>query len=57
MGMITETLTEFQESNCRGCLYADDEKVGTGRPCCTYPERIKLKDGTCQTRKEANDEP
>ena len=50
-----ETLAEFQKRNCKGCFYADGEKVGTGRACCTYPQPIKLQDGKCLTRKEAND--
>ncbi|MBA7593458.1 hypothetical protein ES703_00378 [subsurface metagenome] len=37
-----ETLAEFQKRNCKGCFYADDEKVGTGQACCTYPQPIKL---------------
>ena len=48
-----QTLDEFQEKNCHGCFYADEEKVGTGRACCTYPQPIELEDGKCLTRKEA----
>ena len=47
-----ETLAEFQERNCHGCFYAHEEKVGTGRACCTYCQPIKLEDGKCLTRKE-----
>jgi len=55
--MRTERLEEFQERNCRGCFYAEEEKVGTGRACCTYPQPLKLEDGRyappkCLTRKD-----
>ena len=46
-----ETLAEFQKRNCKGCFYADEEKVGTGRACCTYPQPIKHERGECLTRK------
>jgi hypothetical protein len=47
-----ETLTEFQERNCKGCRYADEKKVGTGKPCCTFPGPITQKDGRCLVRKD-----
>lgn len=48
----TYNLSEFRKSNCQGCFYADAKKVGSGRACCTYPQRITIKDGKCLTRKE-----
>jgi len=50
-----ETLAEFQERNCKGCRYADDNKVGTGEPCCTFPGPLTHKGGRCLTRKERDD--
>jgi hypothetical protein len=47
-----ETLAKFQERNSRGCFYADEEKVGSGWACCTYPQPIKHERGECLTRKE-----
>ena len=44
-----DNLTEFQRRNCRGCFYADEEKVGTGRACCSYPQPLKLERGECLT--------
>ena len=46
-------LKEFQEANCRGCSYADAAKVGTGKPCCTYPGLPYIENDKCATRKEA----
>jgi hypothetical protein len=46
-----DTLAEFQKRNCKGCFYADEEKVGTDRACCTYPQPIKHQRGECLTRK------
>lgn len=34
---MKRNLKELQEKNCRGCRFANQEKVGTGEPCCTYP--------------------
>ena len=48
-----ESLTEFQDRNCRGRFYAEEDKVGTGRARCTYPQPIKHERGECLTRKEA----
>ena len=48
-----KTIAEFQERNCHGCFFADVAKVGTGRACCTYPTSIKIEEGKCLTRKEA----
>ncbi len=42
---------EFQEANCRGCRFADDEKVGTGEPCCTYAFQLNVVEGKCLTRR------
>ena len=48
-----ETLAEFQERNCRGCLYADRKKMGTGKPCCTRPLPT-IVNGQCLNRREEN---
>ena len=48
-----ETLAEFQERNCNGCFYADEEKVGSGQACCTYPQSIKLEKGQCLSKRRA----
>ena len=45
-------LKELQEKNCKGCLYANQEKVGTGQACCTYPGMPRLEGNKCLTRKE-----
>jgi len=50
-----ETLAEFQERNCHGCFYADEQKVGTGCACCTYPQPIKPEKGKCLTKKGVPD--
>jgi len=46
-------LKELREANCRGCFYADEAKVGTGKACCTYPGIPQIEDTKCLTRKEA----
>lgn len=52
-----ESLTEFQEGNCRGCFYADEEKVGSGLACCTYPHLIKLEKGQCRSKRNEKGPP
>ncbi|MBC8276212.1 MAG: hypothetical protein H8E40_14760 [Chloroflexi bacterium] len=49
-----DTLAEFQKRNCKGCFYADEEKVGTGQACCTYPQPLSLQQAKCLTRKEVS---
>ena len=49
---MPEDNQELQEKNCKGCFYAIPEKVGTGKPCCTYPGMPRIEDGKCLTRKE-----
>jgi hypothetical protein len=46
-----EGLKDFQKQNCTGCFFADDDKVGTGEPCCTKPTQIEAKEGICQSKK------
>ena len=46
-------LKELQVKNCRGCVYANPEKVGTGKACCTYPGMPHIEGDKCLTRKEA----
>lgn len=50
--IINETLAEFQDRNCKGCFYANEKEVGTGRACCTWPQPLNLEGGKCLTRKE-----
>lgn len=47
-----ETLAEFQERNCRGYFYADEEKVGSGMARCTNPQPIKLEKGQCVSKRK-----
>jgi len=50
--VINHVLAIWQSNNCTRCVFADDEKVGTGEPCCTRvkgPERIG---GICNARRE-----
>jgi hypothetical protein len=42
---------EFQEQNCKGCYFANDAKVGTGKPCCTYASQLNIERGVCLTRR------
>lgn len=47
-------LAIWQKYNCAGCYFADDEKVGTGEPCCT---RVKGPDplgAVCRARIKVN---
>ena len=46
------TLKEFQEANCRGCVFADKQFVGTGKPCCTLPGKLNMVVGSECTRKK-----
>jgi len=50
-----ETLAQFQRRNCKGCFYADDEKVGTGQRCCTCPGIPRLEGYRCLTRRGKGD--
>ena len=47
-----EGLKEFQNANCKGCKFADNEKVGTGEPACQYAFRLDIENGVCKTRRE-----
>ena len=51
-GKMRINLKELQEKNCRGCRFATPEKVGTGRPCCTYPGMPRIEGDKCLTKKE-----
>jgi len=44
-----KTLTDWQETNCRGCNLVNEVLIGTGVECCkqTYNKKI-TKDGTCE---------
>lgn len=49
---------KFQEENCRGCGYAEEELIGTGEECCRNRGWAKSigKDGKCQGRRERRKE-
>lgn len=34
-------LAVFQIANCVGCFFAEPEKIGTGKSCCTRPEGVE----------------
>lgn len=36
-------LMGYQLANCKGCRFADEPLVGTGRPCCTKPGACSIK--------------
>jgi len=42
----------WQSNNCSRCKFADQSKVGTGEPCCTYPGTIKAVGAICWQRKD-----
>ncbi len=42
----------YQLANCKGCRFADEPLVGTGRPCCTYIGRLLASPDKCLTRIE-----
>jgi len=48
---IMEHLREFQIQHCKGCLYAKNEKIGTGKACCTCPSIPRIGNNICFTRK------
>jgi len=49
-------LALFQDHNCRGCYYAEKEKVGTGYPCCQFGFKVNMKKGVkCLTRLDESD--
>lgn len=43
-------LAKFQNENCKGCRFANDKRVGTGKPCCIYPGRLLTTPDKCLTR-------
>jgi len=49
----SKLLAEWQSVHCKGCTFAEEKLVGTGKPCCTFhgPPRTD-KDGKCLNRKE-----
>ncbi len=46
-----QELLSFQFKYCDGCHWADQEKVGTGHPCCTFITTPHIVDGECRTWK------
>ena len=50
---IALPLEGWQKRQCEGCYFADDGKVGTGQPCCTYPGYLVCDGlGHCKKRRE-----
>jgi hypothetical protein len=49
--LVDQTLVDFQNRNCRGCFFDEDNKAGTGQACCTYNGAVELADGVCQVRR------
>jgi len=52
--MNREALRDLQLKVCKGCMYADKRRVGSGYPCCTHPRGADLSDGRCGHRKEVS---
>jgi len=60
LAIITGTLeafiaevTAFQEANCRGCIHAKENLIGTGEECCNYTYHKQLDSaGKCRGRCE-----
>lgn len=46
-----QDLLSFQTKNCTGCHWADQDKVCSGKPCCTFITSPHIVDGNCLTRK------
>ena len=44
------TLEEYQLKNCEGCYFAEEKKVGTGKPCCTKPTPIDSDGIICKSK-------
>jgi len=53
--MAREKLIEFQECNCRGCDYAVETLIGTGKGCCTRTPN--LANGMCVNKKRTGKKP
>ena len=49
-----QELQDFQLQNCDGCRFADEARVGTEEPCCTFPGPIQQASGICQRRRPAD---
>jgi len=46
--MINDINKEWQRKICSGCIFAEKELVGTGKPCCTYPGKPRItEEGNC----------
>jgi hypothetical protein len=56
-GDTTKVDTTFQRMNCKGCKFADESKVGTGEPCCTYAFQLNVDNDVCRTRREETHQP
>ncbi|MBA7603173.1 hypothetical protein ES703_10277 [subsurface metagenome] len=51
-----DLLAHWQSNNCSRCKFADQSKVGTGEPCCTYPGLINQAGPICYSRREGEGE-
>src|SRR3972149_2604292 len=46
-----EGMADFQNANCKkGCRFANEEKVGSGLPCCRYGSHLISDGETCYSR-------
>lgn len=53
-----EGLRAFQKANCaKGCRFANDAMVGTGKPCCRYPGGLISDGTTCFSRVTKGSDP
>lgn len=47
-----QTLAKFQVENCaKGCRFAEQSKIGIGKPCCTFAFALDVQNGICKTRR------
>ncbi len=55
MEIWEKNLVEWQRAHCIGCKFTDTQKVGTGKPCCTFPGNLETGTGPrCETRRDVN---
>ncbi len=53
-----EGMADFQNANCKkGCRFVEEEKVGSGLPCCRFGSRLISDGETCYTRATAGKDP
>lgn len=49
--MPNDKLIAFQEKNCKGCKFAD-ENAGTGKRCCTFPGTPNITPARCWSKRK-----